>query len=95
MLKIDRRLITYFDWITFAVVLFICIIGILTIYSATRPPLDEGEHPPFYVKQLIWLIIAVVFLFIFVTFDYTKLKKFLVNILHYWSFASHYSAFCR
>lgn len=76
MLKIDRRLITYFDWITFAVVLFICIIGILTIYSATRPPLDEGEHPPFYVKQLIWLIIAVVFLFIFVTFDYTKLKNF-------------------
>ncbi|MEN2994207.1 MAG: rod shape-determining protein RodA [Thermodesulfovibrio sp.] len=76
MLKIDRRLITSFDWITFSIVVFICIIGILTIYSATRPPLDEGEQPPFYVKQLIWLTIAIVFLFIFVTFDYLKLKNF-------------------
>uniref|UniRef100_A0A7C4ELI1 Peptidoglycan glycosyltransferase RodA n=1 Tax=Thermodesulfovibrio aggregans TaxID=86166 RepID=A0A7C4ELI1_9BACT len=76
MLKIDRRLIEYFDWITFGVILFISIIGILTIYSATRPPLDEGEHPPFYVKQLIWLTIATLALFIFVTFDYKKLKDF-------------------
>ncbi|WP_353683420.1 rod shape-determining protein RodA [Thermodesulfovibrio sp. 3907-1M] len=76
MLKIDRRLISYFDWITFAVVLFICILGILTIYSATRPPLDEGEQPPFYVKQLIWLAIAISTLIAFVTFDYIKLKNF-------------------
>jgi len=47
MLKIDRRMLEHFDWITFCIVLFICIIGILTIYSATRPPLDEGERPPF------------------------------------------------
>lgn len=76
MLKIDRRLISSFDWITFGVILFICIVGILTIYSATRPPLDEGEHPPFYVKQLIWLAIAIVTLIVFVTFDYVKLKDF-------------------
>jgi len=76
MLKIDRRLIGSFDWVTLGVVLFICIIGILTIYSATRPPLDEGEQPPFYVKQLIWLIIAIVALFVFITFDYVKLKDF-------------------
>jgi len=47
MLKIDRRLIENFDWITFITVIVICFIGILTIYSATRPPLDEGERPPF------------------------------------------------
>lgn len=76
MLKIDRRLISSFDWITLGVVLFICIIGILTIYSATRPPLDEGEQPPFYVKQLIWLIIAIIALCVFITFDYIKLKDF-------------------
>lgn len=76
MLKIDRRLISSFDWITLGVVIFICIIGILTIYSATRPPLDEGEQPPFYVKQLIWLIIATVALCVFTTFDYIKLKNF-------------------
>ncbi|WP_297210042.1 MULTISPECIES: rod shape-determining protein RodA [Thermodesulfovibrio] len=76
MLKIDRRMIEYFDWITFGLVLFICIIGILTIYSATRPPLDEGEQPPFYVKQLIWLFIATIALIIFVSFDYVRLKEF-------------------
>ncbi len=76
MLKIDRRLISSFDWITFGIVLFICIVGILTIYSATRPPLDEGEQPPFYVKQLIWLIIALLALCVFITFDYIKLKDF-------------------
>ncbi|WP_353686600.1 rod shape-determining protein RodA [Thermodesulfovibrio sp. 3462-1] len=76
MLKIDRRLISYFDWITFAIVFFICILGILTLYSATRPPLDEGEQPPFYVKQLIWLAIATLTLIAFVTFDYIKLKNF-------------------
>lgn len=76
MLKIDRRMIEYFDWITFGLVIFICIIGILTIYSATRPPLDEGEQPPFYVKQLIWLFIATIALIIFVSFDYVRLKEF-------------------
>ncbi|MEJ5226956.1 rod shape-determining protein RodA [Thermodesulfovibrio sp.] len=76
MLKIDRRMIEYFDWITFGLVIFICIIGILTIYSATRPPLDEGEQPPFYVKQLIWLFIATIALIIFISFDYVRLKEF-------------------
>lgn len=76
MLKIDRRMIEYFDWIILVVIIIICIIGILTIYSATRPPLDEGEQPPFYIKQLIWLIIAIIALVVFVSFDYVRLKDF-------------------
>lgn len=76
MLKIDRRIIENFDWIIFISVVIICIIGILTIYSATRPPLDEGERPPFYIKQMLWLVIGIIALLIFVSFDYTKLKNF-------------------
>lgn len=76
MLKIDRRLIEHFDWFSLTVVICICIVGILTIYSSTRPPLDEGQHPPFYIKQLIWLGIAILALCITVAFDYTKLKNF-------------------
>ncbi len=75
MLKIDRRMIEHFDWITFAVVIFISIIGIMTIYSATRPPMDEGQHPPFYVKQLLWLCIAILSLILFIIVDYTKFKN--------------------
>ncbi len=76
MWKIDRRIIENFDWITFISIVIVCIIGILTIYSATRPPLDEGERPPFYIKQLLWFFIAVISLFVFISFDYTKLKNF-------------------
>lgn len=76
MLKIDRRLIENFDWITFITILLICLIGILTIYSATRPPLDEGERPPFFIKQTIWLFVAVIAMLIFISFDYNRLKNF-------------------
>ncbi|GAB6182912.1 rod shape-determining protein RodA [Thermodesulfovibrio hydrogeniphilus] len=75
MLKIDRRMIEHFDWMTLMVVIFISIIGIMTIYSATRPPMDEGQHPPFYVKQLLWLCIAILSLIVFVIVDYTKFKN--------------------
>lgn len=76
MLRIDRRAIENFDWIIFASIVIICIIGILTIYSATRPPLDEGERPPFYIKQIAWFLIAILFFILFLSFDYTKLKNF-------------------
>ncbi len=76
MLKIDRRIIENFDWIIFISVVILCIIGILTIFSATRPPLDEGERPPFYIKQMLWLFIAIIALLIFISFDYNRLKDF-------------------
>lgn len=76
MLRIDRRAIENFDWIIFASIVIICIIGILTIYSATRPPLDEGERPPFYIKQIAWFLIAILVFILFLSFDYTKLKNF-------------------
>jgi len=43
MLRIDRRLINNFDWAMLAVIIVISVIGILTLYSATRPVLEE-EH---------------------------------------------------
>src|SRR3990170_2517091 len=67
MLRIDRRLIKNFDWITFSVVIIIALIGIMTIYSATRP-LAEGENSQFYLKQSLWLIIGVIALFMMVSF---------------------------
>ncbi len=75
MLSIDRRLIKNFDWLTFSVVIFIILIGIMTIYSATRPVIEEDGHR-FYIKQAIWLIIGVAGLFLMVIFDYMWLSKF-------------------
>lgn len=69
MFRIDRRLIHNFDWITFSVTLTITLIGIITIYSATRP-LSGEEYAGFYIKQIIWLLIGIIALFFIVSFDY-------------------------
>ncbi|MEW6052258.1 MAG: rod shape-determining protein RodA [Nitrospirota bacterium] len=75
MLKIDRRLIQNFDWITLAVTILIALIGIMTIYSATRP-LAEGEHPVFYLKQISWLVLGIVALFFITSIDYIWFSRF-------------------
>ncbi|WP_333653486.1 rod shape-determining protein RodA [Dissulfurispira sp.] len=75
MLKIDRRLIKNFDWITFLLIIGLSMIGIMTIYSATRPPLGVGEHPDFYLKQVLWLLISTGVLFVVVSFDYIWLYR--------------------
>lgn len=74
MLRIDRRLIKNFDWITFSVVIVIALIGIMTIYSATRP-IAEGENSQFYLKQSLWLFIGIIALLMMVSFDYIWLSR--------------------
>jgi len=76
MLKIDRRLFRHFDWITFSLIITLSLIGIMTIYSATKPPLDAGIHPDFYTAQLLWLLISVTALLVVVMIDYTWLHRF-------------------
>ncbi|MBS4059964.1 MAG: rod shape-determining protein RodA [Bacteroidetes bacterium] len=76
MPKVDRRLFTSFDWLTFSLVILLTVIGILTIYSATRPPIETGNHPDFYWKQIIWLCISLFALFFIVFIDYNWLNRF-------------------
>jgi rod shape determining protein RodA len=70
MIHLDRRLLKNFDWITFLVIILLTLVGIMTIYSATRPAIGMGEQPDFYSKQLIWLGVSIVALFIMTSFDY-------------------------
>ncbi|MCE5312578.1 MAG: rod shape-determining protein RodA [Nitrospiraceae bacterium] len=72
ILKIDRRLIKNFDWVTFGIIMSIALIGIATIYSATRLPVEgmDGGQPDFYLKQILWLLISVTVLFAVVLIDY-------------------------
>ncbi len=74
MLRIDRRFFQNFDWITLAVTLLICSIGIMTIYSATRP-LSNEPHSAFYLKQMIWLTLGIVALFFIVWIDYIWIER--------------------
>jgi rod shape determining protein RodA len=80
MIKIDRRLGKSFDWVTFVLIFCLSLIGIITIYSATRPPGGIGEHPDFYSKQIIWLIISLASLFTIVFFDYKWLYRYAYHL---------------
>lgn len=75
---IDRRLIQNFDWVLFLVVCILALIGITTIYSATKTiTFKNGTITalPYYIKQMIWVGIGIVALFLVLFIDYRKLGK--------------------
>lgn len=76
MFRIDRRLLHNFDWLTLLIVILISIIGILTIFSATRQPgAEEAAQASFYIKQMVWLSISIMALILFISFDYAWLGR--------------------
>jgi rod shape determining protein RodA len=72
--RIDRRLIRNFDWIVLVTVLILSLIGIMTIFSATRP-LPGGEQPNYYIKQIYWLLLGLVIMVFVVSVDYKWLNR--------------------
>lgn len=68
-MKINKYLIKNFDWYLFGIAMVLSIIGIMTIFSATRQP-SGGGHPIFYIKQMYWLCLGILALIIIVSFDY-------------------------
>ncbi|NOX20537.1 MAG: rod shape-determining protein RodA [Nitrospirae bacterium] len=71
---IPIRKLREIDRILVVVPVIITIIGILTIYSGTRPALEQ-YHPPFYIRQLIWLLISLVAMAMMFVFDYRWLQR--------------------
>jgi rod shape determining protein RodA len=73
---IDRRVIGNFDWFMFSLVLFMSVVGVMTIYSATRPIglTDAGSN--LYVKQIFWLCLAIIALVVFASIDYMWFDRF-------------------
>lgn len=81
MFRIDRRLIQNFDWLTLLIVILISIIGILTIFSATRQPsAGDAAQASFYIKQMVWLAISILTLILFISFDYIWLARIAVPV---------------
>lgn len=72
---IDRRLLKSFDWSILFVALVLSLIGVITIYSATRPVLD-AEQQSFYLKQLYWIGISLICFFLIVSVDYRWFIRF-------------------
>jgi len=75
MVRIRRSRFTYFNWILFGLIMFIGIIGILTLYSATGRDLG-GQGVPLYAKQLIWFLLGLTSLVVLLFIDYRYLEQY-------------------
>ncbi len=71
---IDRRLVTNFDWTLLGIVMGICLLGILNIYSASAPYRFAGT--PYYIKQLNWMAFGLLLSLIVCSLDYHILEDF-------------------
>ena len=69
---IDRRLLTSFDWMLACLVLAICLLGILNIYSATTSYKLVGS--PYYLKQFYWMTFGLGIALVLCTVDYHLLE---------------------
>ena len=69
-----RRILSFrdFDWTLLAMVLVLCTISVLEIYSATLHTKYTGYH----TKQLFWIAGGLVAMFLFARIDYHKLIDF-------------------
>ena len=71
--KFDRRIFLYFDWTLLALVLGICAIGILNIYSAVYSTSDRLY--PIYIKQVQWVLLGLFFMIIIFLIDYRVINE--------------------
>lgn len=76
MFRIDRRLLTHFDWPLLALLLLLCGMALLNLYSASYPPKPWGI-PPYLKQSYLYLMGFGVILFI-ISFDYSE--------LHIWNY---------
>jgi len=70
----DRRLLTHFEWVLPLVVLAICGLGVVTVYSATHLPGAAGPSP-IAIRQLTWLGGGIAVMLAMMTFDYRRLDR--------------------
>ena len=72
-LKYDRRIFQNFDWMLFALVMSICAIGIINIYSTGFSLIDSRS--PLYLKQLQWIMIGLSLMLIAFLMDYRAINQ--------------------
>ena len=66
-LKFDRRIFQHFDWTLLGLVLSVCAIGALNIYSTGFSA--EGQSS-FYLKQIQWIALGLIFMMMIFFVDY-------------------------
>jgi rod shape determining protein RodA len=69
-----RRILSFrdFDWALLGMVLVLCVISVLEIYSATL----HTKYSGFHTKQMYWIAAGLIAMFLFAKVDYHKLIDF-------------------
>ena len=73
-LKFDRRIFQHFDWTLLGLVLSVCAIGTLNIYS-TGFSASEGQSF-FYLKQIQWIALGLIFMMFIFFVDYRVIIQY-------------------
>jgi len=77
-MMIDRRLLAHFDWTLLGITLLIATIGLINLYSTTSGIETSGS--PFYLKQMIWLLIGLIVMILITFIDYRIYSDFAYGI---------------
>jgi rod shape determining protein RodA len=72
---IDRRLLDNFDWSIMLMAVVLALIGVMTIYSATRPVFDAAQTS-YYIRQLYWISLSLITFICLISIDYRLFIKF-------------------
>ncbi len=80
MLKFDRQLFFNIDWTLLFLVLGICAIGVMNIYS-TGFSLTTVKASPLFIKQIQWIVIGLLFMVIAFFIDYRVISQY-IYIIH-------------
>jgi len=64
-----------FDWITLFLLVILLTCGIIAIYSASTTQIgNDFQTDNYYIKQIIWIIIAFIFMFIIIRIPYSAIE---------------------
>ena len=74
-MRFDRRLLFHFDWVLLLLVLSICAIALLNMYSAGTS-LVNSRGEPIYVKQFFWFLIGLAMMMICFGLDYRLINEY-------------------
>lgn len=74
-MKIDRRLLINFDWILLLMILVLCCVGVLNIYSAGYN-YNDFKLETLFIKQIQWIAIGLVLMGIAVCIDYHFFSRY-------------------
>jgi rod shape determining protein RodA len=74
MIRLNRLVLSGMDWILIGAVFVLTVVGVLTIFSATRP-LPGSERPDFFLRQIYWGLLGAIVLAGASGLDYAVLQR--------------------